>query len=65
MKRPKQLLPQHDYALALQSALSWLGDRYLLAEPVVRRAEPQPPFYVEPTRWHEVRRPSGLARRKH
>jgi hypothetical protein len=64
MKRPKQLLPQHDYALALQSALSWLGDRYLLAEPVVRRAEPQSAFYVEPPRWHEVRRP-GPARRKH
>jgi hypothetical protein len=65
MKRPKQHPPQHDYALALQSALSWLGDRYLLAEPVARRVEPPQPFYVEPPRWHEVRRPSGPARRKH
>ncbi len=28
---------RHDYRLALQSAVSWLGERYLLAEPVARR----------------------------
>ena len=29
-------LPVHDYGLALQRAVSWLGDRYLLAAPVER-----------------------------
>lgn len=32
-------IPQHDYALALKSAVSWLGDRYLLAEPLPKRHE--------------------------
>jgi hypothetical protein len=27
----------HDYGLALQNAVSWLGDRYLLASPVTAR----------------------------
>ena len=29
-------LPVHDYRPALECAVSWLGDRYLLAEPVRR-----------------------------
>jgi hypothetical protein len=29
-------LPVHDYELALQRAVSWLGDRHLLATPSVR-----------------------------
>jgi hypothetical protein len=61
MKRPKPSLPaqQHDYGLALQSAVSWLGDRYLLAEPVARRVEKQKPFFFEPRHWHEARRTVG------
>jgi hypothetical protein len=42
VKRPKELInsmPLHDYSPALQGAVSWLGDRYLLAEPVRRRNE--------------------------
>ena len=31
-------LPVHDYDLAVQRAVSWLGDRYLLAAPVTRRS---------------------------
>ena len=57
MKRPKEnirTLPQHDYGLALQTAVSWLGDRYLLAEPVSRRREPIKPFFVEPRSWHQA-----------
>lgn len=57
MKRPKQNpqnLPQYDYGLALQNAVSWLGDRYLLAQPVNRRPEPTPAFYMEPKRWHGI-----------
>jgi hypothetical protein len=68
MKRPKENvrpLPQHDYGLALQTAVSWLGDRYLLAEPVARRREPSRPFFVEPRSWHEVQRAAGPGSRKH
>ena len=32
-------VPPHDYRPALQGALSWLGKRYLLAEPVNRRVD--------------------------
>lgn len=32
-----QAVPPHDYSPALQGALSWLGNRYLLAEPLNRR----------------------------
>jgi len=32
-----QMGPPHDYRPALQGALSWLGKRYLLAEPLNRR----------------------------
>jgi hypothetical protein len=68
MKRTKDnssTLPQHDYHLALQTAVSWLGDRYLLAEPVVRRAEPPKPFFFETRSWHEPRRPAGPGTRRH
>lgn len=68
MKRPKpasRLMPQHDYALALQSAVSWLGERYLLAEPVSRHRTDPKPFFVEPRRWHEVQRLNGPGSRKH
>jgi hypothetical protein len=58
MKRPKENshpMPRHDYELALQSAVSWLGDRYLLAEPVSRRSDERKPFFVEPRSWHDAR----------
>lgn len=38
-KPPSQPLPTHDYRAAVQNALSWLGNRYLLAEPLNRRRE--------------------------
>jgi hypothetical protein len=34
-----RIISRHDYGPALQGALAWLGDRYLLAEPVNRRSE--------------------------
>ena len=58
MKRPKipaLPLPKYDYGLALQSAMSWLGDRYLLAEPVTRLPVQQPAYFAERPRWNEVR----------
>jgi hypothetical protein len=47
------LLPLHDYKGAVQGAVSWLGDRYLLAEPVVRRREAHDaaPFFNQARRW--------------
>jgi hypothetical protein len=67
MKRPKPSLPvqQHDYELALQTAVSWLGDRYLLAEPVSRRVEQRKPFFFEPRHWYQARRTLGPGSRKH
>jgi hypothetical protein len=59
MKRPEHKvrpIPLHDYDVALQSAVSWLGDRYLLAEPVPRRREEPAPYFSEPRRWHEASR---------
>lgn len=38
-KVPSKTIPPHDYRPALQGALSWLGKRYLLAEPVNRRSD--------------------------
>jgi len=37
-KAPNAALTVHDYRPALQGALSWLGNRYLLAEPAPRKA---------------------------
>ena len=68
MKRTKNdrfRLPQYDYGLALQTAVSWLGDRYLLAEPVPKRVEAGKPFFVESRSWHDPRQPAGLVSRKH
>ena len=73
MKRPDDkillvqavALPQHDYKPALQSAVSWLGDRYLLAEPVSRRSSESKAYFVEPRNWHTVARAAGPSGRKH
>jgi hypothetical protein len=45
-------IPLHDYSPALQGAVSWLGDRYLLAEPVQRLSEERRPYFAEQRRWH-------------
>jgi hypothetical protein len=44
-KKLKQAIPTHDYRPALQGALSWLGNRYLLAEPLNRRRDDIKPQY--------------------
>jgi len=51
-KEPTSKIPLHDYRTALQDALSWLGDRHLLAEPVPRLSEERAPYFAEPRRWH-------------
>ena len=40
-----QVIPPHDYRPALQGALSWLGKRYLLAEPLNRRSDDKKPEF--------------------
>jgi hypothetical protein len=52
VKRHKNpLIPVHDYRSALQSAVSWLGERYVLAEPAQRRSEERKPFFSEIRSW--------------
>jgi hypothetical protein len=54
MKRSKAsnpALPVHDYRPALQCAVSWLGDRYVLAEPAKRVHEERRSFFAETRRW--------------
>jgi hypothetical protein len=52
VKRSKNpALPVHDYRPALQCAVSWLGDRYVLAAPAQRRHPARDPFYAETRRW--------------
>ena len=51
-KETTSKIPLHDYRTALQDALSWLGDRLLLAEPVPRLSEERAPYFAEPRRWH-------------
>ena len=51
-KETTSKIPLHDYRTALQDALSWLGDRHLLAEPVPRLSAEQAPYFAEPRRWH-------------
>lgn len=55
-------IPQHDYRPALEGALSWLGDRYLLAEPVPRLQAERAPYFAEPRRWHPVVVAGALAK---
>ena len=52
MKRSKNpALPVHDYRPALECAVSWLGDRYLLAEPAQKRHDDRKPYFAETRRW--------------
>jgi hypothetical protein len=67
MKGPKDnrnRIPQYDYGQALQAAVSWLGDRYLLAEKVAPRREIKP-FFATTRNWHEAPVVNRIASRKH
>lgn len=54
-------MPLHDYRTALQGALNWLGDRYLLAEPTPRLQE-RTPYFAENKSWHPVVVAGALAK---
>jgi hypothetical protein len=65
VKRPAKLtrlIPLHDYSPALQTAVSWLGDRYLLAEAVPRRREERKPFFNTQREWIHAGRRDGASR---
>jgi hypothetical protein len=58
MKRlvpPPLPFPPHDYGLALKSAVTWLGDRYLLADPMPRRRVERREYFMETRGWHDAR----------
>ena len=55
-------IPLHDYRPALQDAMSWLGDRYLLAEPAPRLSEERKPYFAEQRRWHPAVVAGALAK---
>ena len=46
-------IPQHDYGVALKSAVSWLGDRYLLAEPLTKRRDEPKDYFAQTPRWQD------------
>ena len=52
---PAPAIPLHDYRKALNNAVSWLGDRYLLAEPLQKRTGDRKEYFVETRRWHDLR----------
>jgi hypothetical protein len=62
MKRKQATFPVHDYSPALQGALSWLGDRHLLAEPALRLRTQETPYFAESRRWHPTTVAGALAK---
>jgi hypothetical protein len=53
MKQEPSRLPVDDYSAALRNAVSWLGERYLLAVPVTRSEQPTPRYFPQGRGWHE------------
>ena len=52
MTQEPSRLPVNDYSAALRNAVSWLGERYLLAVPVAR-SEATPRYLPQGPGWHE------------
>jgi hypothetical protein len=50
--RQSRVIPVHDYGPALRSAVTWLGERHLLAEPVRRRRDDRRPYFNTQPGWH-------------
>jgi len=59
---PRKVIPLHDYDQALEKAVSWLGERYLLAEPAPRRREEPRQYFGESRRWNRATRGPGPTR---
>jgi len=57
MKRPEEkakLVPTHNYDQAREKAVSWLGDRYLLAEPARKRDDGSKSYLKAPSDWYVI-----------
>jgi len=48
-------IPQHDYGVQLKSAVSWLGDRYLLADPLPKRRNQHKEYFGASRHWLDAR----------
>jgi hypothetical protein len=53
MTQEPSRLPVDDYSAALRKAVSWLGERYLLAVPVTRNEQATPRYLPQGPGWHE------------
>jgi hypothetical protein len=53
MRQEHQRLPVDDYSAALRNAVSWLGERYLLAVPVTRTDQATPRYFPQGRGWYE------------
>jgi hypothetical protein len=55
MTQDRPQLPVEDYSVARRNALSWLGKRYLLAEPVKAHPVDHRPtrYFGERRHWHD------------
>ena len=52
-RKPSNLpIPRQEFRPALLGAVSWLGDRHLLAEPMPRLIEGHSAYFAESPRWH-------------
>ena len=47
MTQEPSRLPVDDYSAALRKAVSWLGERYLLAVPVTRNGQATPRYFPQ------------------
>ena len=52
MQEPPRLSVE-DYGAALRNAVSWLGERYLLAVPITRNEQATPRDFPQGQGWHE------------
>jgi len=59
---PQTVIALHDYDQALEKAVSWLGERYLLAEPAPRRSPEPMRYFGESRRWNRATRGPGPMR---
>jgi len=53
MTQESSRLPVDDYSAALRNAVSWLGERYLLAVPVARTEQATPRYLPQGRGWYE------------
>jgi hypothetical protein len=55
-------IPLQDFRPASLGAVSWLGDRHLLAEPMPRLIEGRTAYFAESPRWHPAVIAGAIAR---